>query len=184
MKSFQFFYDFNIMDMREKFVKWLGKEHMPEFADYFISNPDKMPELISYCMDPKDGVDMRASWILNHIAQKKPELVLPYMPELVEYIKGDVHTGVKRHVMRIFEEADIPEDLEGELYDLCVEFIMNTKLPVAVPAFAMTVGVKICKKYPELSEEFLEVCRNLSESKSPAIKLRLRKVVKALEKSH
>ena len=170
------------MELRDNFVKWQGKENVPTMVDYFLQNTNKIPELIECCMDPSDGVDMRATWILNYLARKNQSLVQPYLPKLVKYMAGDVHTGVKRHVMRLFEDIDIPEELEGILYDHCIEFILNPKLPVAVPAFAMTVGIKICKKYPELSEEFLEVCRTLSVSDSPAIKVRLRRVIKALEK--
>ena len=181
-EEFLFFSDFNSMIMRDQFVKWLGKDNIPKMIDYYIAHPEKMPELISLCMDHEDGVDMRATWLLNHLVQKRPEMVTPYLAELVDYIEGGVHTGVKRHIMRIFEEVDIPEELEGKLYDLCIAFIMNPKLPVAVPAFAMSVGIKICQKYPELSSEFLEVCRSLSDSESPAIKVRLRRVIKALDK--
>lgn len=169
------------MEMRDNFVKWQGKENVPGMVDFFLQNPDKIPELIECCMDPSDSVDMRATWILNYLAGKDQSLVQPYLQDLVSYMAGDVHTGVKRHVMRLFEDIDIPEELEGILYDHCIEFILNPKLPVAVPAFAMTVGTKICIKYPELIEEFLEVCRTLSVSESPAIKVRLKRVIKALE---
>ena len=60
-----------------------------------------------------------------------------------------------RNTLRTFQFIKIPEELQSEVYDRCLEYLSNPKYPIAFTAFAMTVCTDIAMQYPELKEEVI-----------------------------
>lgn len=169
------------MDIKRKLSKRIDKEELLEMVDYIINKPKAVHDLMECFFDNESKRDQYAAWVLPYVGKLNENLLSPYYEKMLDYIDGPVHTGVQRNTMRLFEEVEIPETIEGRLYDKCIEYILNPKLPTAIPAFSITVGLKIVKKYPELKDEYLELVKPLYEYGGPAIKVRVRRVVKALE---
>jgi len=168
------------MDVKQKLRKRFDKAELMRLVDYFISNPKKIAELMECFFTQEGKIDQYAAWIVPYIAQRRPDLIAPFFEAMIDNLDNDIHTGVIRNTMRTFEDVDIPEDLEGRIFDKCIDYITDTKLPVAVPAFSISVATKICEKYPDLGKELLEIIRPLHDVGGPAIRVRVRRAVKAL----
>ncbi len=60
----------------------------------------------------------RISQTIGIIGEKQPQLIAPYLPQLVQLLKEKPIDAVKRNVLRIFQFVIIPEIIEGELFDI------------------------------------------------------------------
>ena len=47
----------------------------------------------------------------------------------------------------------IPSTIEGKLFDVGIELIIDPKEPIAIKAYSMTVCERIANRYPELNPE-------------------------------
>ena len=84
--------------------------------------------------------------------------------------------------MRIFEDNDIPESIEGQLMDKCFGYLIDLKVANAIRVFSMTILLKIVQKYPELAFELRETLEDqLNYEVSAAFRSRSRKTLKALK---
>jgi hypothetical protein len=80
--------------------------------------------------------------------------------------------------VRVFELIPLPEKMQGEIYNLCYEFIFSLKEPIAVRCFSIGVVTKISDSNPELKEELDLAFEVLKEESSAGIRSRLKKYYK------
>ena len=97
----------------------------------------------------------RAAWPVGIIAEKKQDLLLPYLSRMVVNLDNPKHDAVVRNTLRAFQFLDLPEDLESEVYERCLLYLSDPKYPIAFTAFGMTVCSNIAMKYPDLREEVI-----------------------------
>jgi len=168
--------------LKERLLVRPSKQEVLELVEEIINNPKMVKELVDCCFIHKKKVDQMAAWTLGHLAQRDGKLIQKYFPRIVTLLEKDIHPGVKRDILRIFEDVPIPKKIEGYLYDKCLGFIINTKLPIAVSAFGITVATKIAMNYPELKEELLYVLQSMEGYGSVAYTYRRGKSMKLLSK--
>ncbi len=97
-----------------------------------------------------------ASWAVTVIGEKEPQLILPYLNSMIAALDNPKHDAVVRNTVRLLQFIDIPEELEGKIYDKCFEYLNNPKKATAIRVFSMSVLAKIAMKYPELKEELIK----------------------------
>jgi len=141
--------------------KLLEAEHTTaqrnKIVSFIGSNSMKMKALMSFFLDSKWHwrFNQRAAWPVNVIGRKQPKMIKPYLEKMVKVLKNPSHNAVARNTMSIFQEIDIPEHIEGELYERSFEFLRNPKEPIAVRAFSISVLTRIAIKYPDLQGELI-----------------------------
>lgn len=148
-------------------------------------NNSKLPKQLTKLIFSDDpSVSMRASWTLQHLCFRKPDLIYPQIPQLIKFLKrNNNHSGAIRNVIRIFMEIELPEKYLSEIYDLCIGFIKNATLPHAVRVFSIYTAVDICKRYPELKHEILLIFSELKNyPMPPSMVACMKKCNKILEK--
>lgn len=149
-----------------------------EITTYVGSSKKRMGDLMHFFFHEKWRYGQRASWSIGQIGCKQPKLIAPYLEEMVKRLDGESHDAVKRNTVRIFQDIDIPEDLEGPLFDKCLDFVIDTKIATAIRCFAITVCGKIANNYPELQEELVAVAQEYMPHGSAGFKYRCRKLIK------
>ena len=120
--------------------------------------------------------------MLSIIADKHPFLIKPYLPLLVKQLHNPKHDAVKRNVLRILQFIDIPDEVMGELADLCFNFLTSSKEAIAIKVFAMTILERIVRQYPELTQELIIIIEDQMPYGSAGFKSRGTKILKALKK--
>jgi len=148
-----------------------------KLIDYVGSNKKRMEVLMEFFFHEKWRYGQRASWSLGVIGIKQPHLIQPYLPMMVDMLDLDTHDAVKRNIVRIFEGIEIPETVEGPLYDKCMSFVCDPKWAIAIRCFSLTVCAKVATKYPELQSELVEVAKEFMPHGSAGFKFRCRKVI-------
>lgn len=172
------------MDITKLLEERHSKQTTELIAKYLIQNPNSISTLINLIDTANIAIKQRASWPISVIAQKKPNLLLPYLEELVSKIEeSENHPAVNRNIVRGFQYMKIPEEFEGRILNRCFEFISDHNQPVAVKAFSMTVVHNLSKKYPEICGELKTVIESILPNGSAGIKSRGNKILKALNKT-
>ena len=88
--------------------------------------------------------------------------------------------AVKRNTMRLLQYAGIPEKYQGEVMNLCFDYIISPTEKPAVKAFSLTVLENLSKIYPEIKQELKTVIEDRWDYETVAFKSRARKILKKI----
>ena len=145
-------------------LKW----NWDSVAKYCVENPKIIDDLVGYCKDSELIVQQNAGAVLGKIIDLDKKILLPFQAKMMAVLKTNPHDAVKRGIMRVYQLLAIDEEVEGELFDSVISYLKNPEEAIAVKAFGMTVGRRICEKYPELAGELLPYIEILVEEKHSA----------------
>jgi hypothetical protein len=129
------------MNIREELLKEknYSKEKALTISAYACSSPKHFRELMKCFLSNEYRLAQRAAWSVSWAAQKDPDLIKPYIKDLVDQLpRKDVHDAVIRNSVRILQKIEIPKSLHGELMNSCFAFIESPTTPVAIKAFSLT----------------------------------------------
>lgn len=124
-------------------------------VDIILQDEQKIEELMTCFFSEHMRTCQYAAWPVGILAEKHPTILLPYISRMVYNMDDAKHDAVIRNTLRTFQFMQIPEELQSEVYDRCLEYLSNPKYPIAFTAFAMTVCTNIAMQYPELKEEVI-----------------------------
>lgn len=172
-----------MMNLREEILKEHSKKQALKIAAYISNHPQLFKELMDLFLHDVYRVNQRASWVVSICAEKHPELIKPYFNVMLENLKNPVHDAVKRNTIRIFEDLEIPEELMGELAEICFGYLTSDE-PIAIKAFSLTVLSKIADKEPELQNELKIIIEDQMPYASAAFLSRAGKIMKKWEKKN
>lgn len=173
------------MDIFGQLEKTHSKENSLEIISYIGTDEKKFSELMDcFFMKTQDyRVPQRAAHVVSLSFDKQPELIRPYLDQLIEFLYDPNLKGpLKRNILRILQFSEIPEEHKGKLFKRVYELLENPKEEIAVRAFSMTVLYNICKFYPELKPELEATILFILEEPncSPGVKSRGNAVLKKI----
>ena len=160
-----------------------GKEQALKISEYACSTPERFEELMQCFLSNEYRLAQRAAWSVSWAAQKNPNLVKPYIKDLVAQLpRKDVHDAVIRNSVRVLQQIEIPESLHGDLMNNCFSFIESKSTPVAIKAFSLTTLFNLSKFYPEIINELKLIIEERWTHETAAFKSRGRKILQELSK--
>lgn len=151
-------------------------------VNYIGKDSERFKTLMDVFLNGDSRLSQRAAWPVSFACIAEPSLVKPYLAKLVNLLKEPVHhPAIRRNILRLFQEIEIPEKHQAALINECFRLIADPSQPVAVVAFAITNAAKLCKPFPELGRELKLVLHELStQPHTPAIRVRIKKALKDL----
>lgn len=150
-----------------------NKQTINEIIHFIGDSPVLFAELMDYFVNGTSRVSQTTSWALGHIGEQQPKLIAPYHTILLAQLKDyQNHGAVRRNIVRIYQTCPIPEDLQGELYETCISFLLEPKEAIAIRAFSMTVCERIATQYPDLIPELIDAIKSVIPNGSSGIKNR------------
>ncbi len=166
------------MDIGQALMIEHSKRQTMAIVEYIGDDAQRFAELMRLFFAGEYRLTQRAAWPMSYCAEQHPELILPYLPKLLDCLqRADAHTAVKRNVVRLLQYIEIPKRLTGRVYSHCVDLIDDAYQPVAVRAFALTVAARIAKSEPDLMNELrLIVSKHLPHT-TAAFQVRARKIL-------
>ena len=171
------------LTIEEELMRDHSKKTWERIAIRAIKNPVDLEELMTCFFSKNYRLIQRSSQCLSKIHDLDHTVIAPYFHQIISCLNQESIDAYKRNTLRIFQDAEIPEDDQSRLFDLSLAFLLDKGEPIAIKAFAMTVLRKICEKYPELSGEVIHAIEIiLEESPSPGIKNRGEKELNKLGK--
>jgi hypothetical protein len=168
--------------LRDMILSEHSRENRDAIVDWVGYDTGRMAELMNLFFDTEKKIAQRAAWPVGEISRYKAQLIMPYLLRMFENLKNPVHDAVIRLSLRSFQDVAIPEELEGPLYEICFNYLNDTKQPIAIRVFSMNILTKIATKFPDLIEELMEVIQIHVDEGSAGYKSVSRKNLKKLSK--
>ncbi len=168
------------MDIIAKLQTKHNKEVMLAIRDFVIANPKQVEVLMDCFFSDNLQLCQRSSWPIMHIGLSKPQLISPYLIKMVERLPTALHDAQIRNTVRILEELGTPEEVEGEVFELCFGYLVDPKRATAIRAFSITVLVAIAEKHPELKHELKSELQFQKDHGSVGFKNRVKNTLKKL----
>ncbi len=173
------------MNIKEELLKEKihTKAHAMEITNYACSSAARFKQLMDCFLSNEYRLAQRAAWSVSWAARAKPQLVKPYIKDLVAQLqRTDVHNAVIRNSVRVLEDIDIPEQFHGDVMNACFAFIERPSTPAAIKAFSLTTLQNLSAFYPEIKQELKLIVEERWNTETPAFKSRAKKILKEMTK--
>ena len=163
----------NMMSMPE--AEWV--------ATSAIENPAIFVKLYEYSFSSDKHLSFRASWTLSKVCDRYPEMIYPYLSQIVDSLAGIDNESVLRSFLRILSLTDI-EKISARQQGILADFSFNQLntgfSAIAVKAYSMEILYRLTLIYPDLANELLTSIRLLMEDGSAGITSRGRAILRKL----
>lgn len=172
------------MDLRGLLQRRLPKDETQKLAEKIGDDPALFAEAWKLAIAEDDKVSPRAAWLIDHLLEVHPTLLKPHLESAVaELAHPSHHNGVHRILAKVLSPQDIPGHLQGKLFGVCRDHLLNPDTAVAIKVHCMEIAAKLVQPYPELREELITIIEMQMAGGTPAIRSRGRKVLRKLGNS-
>ena len=90
----------------------------------------------------------RGAWVISHVTERRPDVVLPFIGELLENLRPteDRHDAIKQNTIKAASELDLPEEVGGLAVDLAFTLLGSPDEAVATKVYAMSTIERLCHR--------------------------------------
>ncbi|MGC4021311.1 MAG: hypothetical protein QM734_04895 [Cyclobacteriaceae bacterium] len=170
------------MDFKTEALKEHSKSQCLKLVKYIGEDGKKFSALIEAFLAGPYRVTQRLSWPMSCCVEANTEIIHPHLTRILKFVQQpDVHVAVKRNVVRLLQFIDVPTKHQGPVIDICFKFFTDTKEPIAVRVFSMTVLANLAKEIPELKNELIPIIEDQLPLGSAGFVSRGRKILKELK---
>jgi len=131
-------------------------------------NPQYFGLLMSIALYHNEPKSWRAAYLADKIHDDFPELLRPFLPEIIAQLKQEKSSSKKRHFLKLISMNKIKREHFGFLVDYCLKALGSSKEPAAVRVHAMQILYNISEKETDLKAELLAVIEHEMEYHSTA----------------
>jgi 8-oxo-dGTP diphosphatase len=170
-------------ELRSMVIEMMGMKNAEWVATSAIDNPAIFRKMLEYSYSDDRKLAFHASWILTKVCDKYPELLDPFLPEIVEKLGKIDNESAQRSFLRIISLSDIKKistKHHGLLADHCFTELRSGLSAIAIKAYSMEILYKLAVIYPELANELSATINLLQGEGSAGIIARGKAVMKKL----
>lgn len=148
------------------------------------NDPERFKIVLDFALQDKPQFAMRASRVVNLVANQYPELLEPYIFELAKNLHKFKSIGLKRGIAKAFSEQNFKydEDSAGWLVNICFEWLNDPGEAIALKIYSMEILYRISNSYPEIKPELISSIENEIPKNFPSIRGRGKRLLKRLYK--
>lgn len=171
------------MDIKTQLLAEHSRSNADLIKEWIGTDKERFTILVQLFLENEYRVSQRAAMVLGHIHDVHPQLLQPFLPQIIKHLRHEnIHDAVKRNIVRILQNVDLPGEYHGELADICFTYLEDPNVAVAIRVFSMTVLWNICQQVPELMPELRATIEDWIDYSSTGFKSRGRKVLKMITK--
>lgn len=174
------------MNLEAEILREHSKHQAERITAWIGNDRKKFKQLMDLFLRGEYRVTQRSSWIVSLCAEKHPELIHPYLSKMVARMQEPgVHDAVRRNVLRILQDIEIPKNLLGTVATVCFDYLVSADAPIAVKVFCMTVLGNITRSEPDLRKELQLVIERQLPYAGAGFRSRAKRVLRmiAMEKT-
>lgn len=162
------------MDIRKALLKEHSKAQAQKIADYVGTDADRFDALMQLFLHDEYRVVQRAAWALSKCTDRYPNLILPYLEQLLHKMQETAtHEAVRRNGLRVLQNIEIPAACHEDFIDYCFSILEGKEAAHATKVFAMQVAANLCQNHPGLKEALrMQIEFMLEEMPPPSIRSR------------
>ena len=169
------------MDIRDELMRGHSRLNAERIADHVGADPGRFRELMRCVLKDSILAGQRAAYSMGIAVENHPELVVPYLKDLLVALDKPLHEAVHRNTLRILQFCVLPQKLHGPMAEKLFAVIHEPSRPIAVRAFAITAATRVVQLYPDLEHEFRLLLEEANRNDpGAAIRVRTREALKAL----
>ena len=142
------------MNLRIEILKEHSKAQCNKIVQWVGNSQQRFNELFSLFLNDEYRVVQRAGWPLSYCVEAHPEFIKTNFSKLLKNLQQPkLHDAVKRNSIRLLQHVVIPEKHQGEVMNICFQYVESPTEAVAIKAFSLTVLSNLAKQYPEIIPE-------------------------------
>ncbi|MBI3882880.1 MAG: hypothetical protein HY305_01310 [Sphingobacteriales bacterium] len=143
------------MNLREEILFEHSKAQCNKILAWVGDSQQRFDELFNLFLKDEYLVTQRAAWPLSY----------------------DIHNAIKRNTVRLLQSIFIPKKFQGEVMNICFNYVADPKEAVAVKAFSLTILGNLAKEYPEIVPEIKLLIEEQLPRQTAAFKSRAKKLL-------
>ena len=142
------------MNLEEEILREHSRAQAERIARWGGGDRGRFARLMKLFLKGEYRVTQRAAWPVGICAEAHPALVQPYLGKMITRMQETgVHEAVRRNVVRILQDVEIPHRLLGRVATVCFDYLASADSSIAVQSFSMTVLSRIASAEPDLRRE-------------------------------
>jgi len=147
-------------------------------AEAVLKKEQLIDDLAEGLMHPGDVVRGRTMDALEKIACSKPELVLKYLPQILDLLKKDQVMMVRMHAAMILGHLAVFAEIIPQVTPVLLYLLDDPS--TFTKSWAIVSLCIIARKYPDYHQEILTKVTELRDDSSAAIRTRVRNALEIL----
>lgn len=169
------------MKLRDQILKEHSKANCDIIVNWVGDSQQRFDELFDLFLNDEYRVVQRAGWPLSYAVSAHPKFIQKHFSRLLKNLqKPGLHNAVRRNTVRLLQDVTIPQKFQGQVMDLCFEYINSPTEAIAVKAFALTVLDNLSQQYPEIKPELRTIIEDRWDYETAAFRSRAKKILKKL----
>lgn len=138
-------------------------ENVPVLVNFCIDQPNHISLLMDIAISDSRQGTWRSMWVADKVHEQHPELILPFLEEMIEAAKTMKSESKLRHLLKIISQNKIPEKHLSYMLDYSIEQLTNVERPVAIRVHAMQILFQISEQEPEFKPELIQLIEHEME---------------------
>lgn len=157
-------------------------------ADIAVSaigdNPEIFKKFLDFAMQDKGRYAMRAARVVQLATTNHPELIRPYIKEIIFELPAFKNDGLRRNFLKILTEPslNLDEDTLGILVNVSFNYLVSPSEKPAMKVYAMEILCNISQFYPDIRSELISTIEDQLPRSTTAVKSRGKQVLTKLYK--
>lgn len=169
------------MDYHAVLLNDRSKANIQCVADHIGSDAARFEKLMALMLQGTSHESQMASWPMSIACEACPELGGRWVKKMLDQLELPLHQGVHRNMIRAMQFCSLPKALHGKITNKMFTIVQDPNQPIGSRAFAITVGMRMVKLYPELAAEFKLILEEaLRVDPGPAVRSRATKAMRVL----
>lgn len=124
----------------------------------------------------------RAANVIDICCRRNPDLVKPFIPDIIEKLPDLNNEGVKRNLTNILTRSSFTEDENhiATLINICLNRLTSSEENVALKIYSMSILYNISKRLLELKNQLILVNEEQFHKNTNEFKVNVRRFQKKL----
>lgn len=170
------------MNLREEILKEHSKAQCNKIVQWVGTSQKRFNELFYLFINDEYRVVQRAAWPISYCVVVNPGFIKSNLTKLLKNLqKPNLHDSVKRNSIRLLQHLDIPKRHQGDVMNVCFQYLENPTEAVAIKAFSLTVLSNLAKEYPEIITEVKLLIEDQLPHQTAAFKVRAKAFLKSVK---
>ncbi|HLP15346.1 MAG TPA: hypothetical protein VK470_03745 [Bacteroidota bacterium] len=167
------------MDIEFELRKEHSKRQTIRIAKWIGTDPERLESFMTIFLHGDALIGQRGAWVVGTLGDLHPDLFAPHLKNLIAKMKEpNIHNAVKRNIVHLLQNVEIPRRLLGTVVSLCFDFLACPDETIAVKVFAMTVIARVGKAEPDLMHELRLIVDQQLPLAGGAFRSRARRIFK------
>ncbi|PLX14458.1 MAG: hypothetical protein C0594_00060, partial [Marinilabiliales bacterium] len=138
----------------------LPKDVCIELGVRIVKEGSDIEDLMQIFFKEKNMTAQRAAWAIEVVVEQKPQLVSPYMHEMIDALEGDTTQAFRRNALKFLRKVELGDDDLGKLTNICFGIVQNAKEAIAIKMYSIYFLQKVTFMFPDLAQELFYILQN------------------------